>query len=391
MLELMLCSLFTLLPDYLYRRYGQGKRFGREITFYSFWYEFRYGLTTCLMLTIALITTIFYFHPSTTSVTAYFRTVPILPETNGRVAEVFVGFTGDVEKGAPIFRLDSTKQEAALEVANKQIAEVDASFVMAKADIAAAEGQIQQAKGAYEQAVEELQTKEELYKRNPDVVATREIERLRNVVEGRQGGVVAADAAKQAAETKLSTLLPAQKASAEAAREQAQVDLSKTVVYAGVTGRVEQFILRVGDVVNPLMRPAGILVPAGAGPRKSDCWLQSDRSAGDESRHDGGSHLHLQAVDDHSHGGHAGAGLRRCRPGPHFGTAYRCPTGHATRHAHRLPSAHVRGRARGRYSRQQLHRQRLHQQSRGAGEARHRHWESGCSCTSSTRSASCTR
>ena len=265
MLELMLCSLFTLLPDYLYRRYGQGKRFGREITFYSFWYEFRYGITTCLMLTVALITTIFYFHPSTTSVTAYFRTVPILPETNGRVAEVFVGFTGDVEKGAPIFRLDSTKQEAALEVANKQIAEVDAAFVMAKADIAAADGQMQQAKGAYEQAVEELQTKEELYKRNPDVVATRELERLRNVVEGRQGGVVAADAARQAAETKLSTLLPAQKASAEAAREQAQVDLSKTVVYAGVSGRVEQFMLRVGDIVNPLMRPAGILLPAGAG------------------------------------------------------------------------------------------------------------------------------
>lgn len=32
-----------------------------------------------------------------------------------------------------------------------------------------------------------------------------------------------------------------------------------------VTGRVEQFVLRVGDVVNPLMRPAGILVPSGAG------------------------------------------------------------------------------------------------------------------------------
>ncbi len=265
MLELMLCSLFTLLPDYLYRRYGQGKRFGREITFYSFWYEFRYGLTSCLMLTIALITTIFYFHPSTTSVTAMFRTVPILPETNGRVAEVFVGFTGDVEKGAPIFRLDDTKQRAALEVANKRIAEVDASLVMAKADIAASEGQIQQAKGAYEQALEELKMKEELYQRNPDVVPRREIERLQNTVEGRQGSVVAADAAKQAAETKLSTLLPAERASAEAALAQAQVDLDKTVVYAGVSGRVEQFILRVGDVVNPLMRPAGILVPAGAG------------------------------------------------------------------------------------------------------------------------------
>ena len=34
---------------------------------------------------------------------------------------------------------------------------------------------------------------------------------------------------------------------------------------AGVDGQVEQFTLRVGDVVNPFMRPAGILIPADAG------------------------------------------------------------------------------------------------------------------------------
>lgn len=265
MLELMLCSLFTLLPDYLYRRYGQGKRFGREITFYSFWYELRYGITTCLMLTVALITAIFYFHPSTTNVTAYFRTIPILPETNGRVAEVFVGFSGHVEKGAPIFKLDSTKPQAALELATRQLAEVDAAMVMAKADIAAAIGQIQQAKGAYEQALEELQTKEELQRRNADVVTQREIERLRNAAESRQGALEATEAGKQAAETKLSTLLPAQRASAEAAQAQAQVELNKMTVYAGVSGHVEQFNLRVGDVVNPLIRPAGILIPSEAG------------------------------------------------------------------------------------------------------------------------------
>jgi multidrug resistance efflux pump len=265
MLELMVCSLFTLLPDYLFRRYWQGKRIGREITFYSVWYELRYGITTCLMLTIALITTVFYFHPSTTNVTALFRTVPILPETNGRVAEVFLGFSADVKEGQPIFRIDDSKQKAAFEVASKRIAEVEASMVAAKADVAAADGQIQQAKGAYEQALEELQMKEELYQRNPDVVPKREIERLRNTVEGRQGGVAAADAAKQAAETKLSTQLPAEKDSAQAALAQAQVELDKTVVRAGVTGRVEQFNLRSGDVVNPLMRPAGILIPSGAG------------------------------------------------------------------------------------------------------------------------------
>ena len=32
MFELMICSLVTILPDYLYRRYVQNKRFGKEIT-----------------------------------------------------------------------------------------------------------------------------------------------------------------------------------------------------------------------------------------------------------------------------------------------------------------------------------------------------------------------
>jgi len=35
---------------------------------------------------------------------------------------------------------------------------------------------------------------------------------------------------------------------------EAQVDLDKTTIRAGVDGRVEQFTLRVGDVVNPVMR-----------------------------------------------------------------------------------------------------------------------------------------
>ncbi|MEY9759130.1 hypothetical protein ABIE73_006525 [Bradyrhizobium yuanmingense] len=61
MLELLICSLVTILPDYLYRRYAQGKRFGKEITFFSVWYELRWGITACLMLTVSLITMIFYF------------------------------------------------------------------------------------------------------------------------------------------------------------------------------------------------------------------------------------------------------------------------------------------------------------------------------------------
>ncbi|WP_262297832.1 HlyD family secretion protein [Microvirga sesbaniae] len=266
MLELLLCSLLTILPDYLYRRYGQGKRLGKEITLFSVWFELRWGIITCLMLTIGLITVIFYNHPSTTNATAFFRTIPILPETNGRVAEIFVdGVSGAVKQGAPIFRLDNSKQEAAAETARRKIAQVDAELAAARTDVAAAEGRIVEARSAYQQAVDELETKQEIYRRNPGAVATRDIERLQVTVQGRQGTIDAATAAREQAETRISTLLPAEKASAEAELAQAQVELDKTVVRAGVNGQVEQFTLRVGDVVNPLMRPAGVLIPEGAG------------------------------------------------------------------------------------------------------------------------------
>jgi len=267
MFELLLCSMLTVFPDYLYRRYVQGKRIGKEITLFSVWFELRWGIVSCIMLTVGLITVIFYYHPTTKHVTYLFRAVPIISETNGRVAEVNVDISQRVEQGAPIFRLDSSQQQAAVETARRRIAEADAAMAVARAELLTADAQIQQAQSAFKQAIDELETKQELNRRGADIVARREIERLQNVVDGRRGGVEAATTAKQSAETKLSTLLPAQKASAEAALAQANVELSKTVIRAGVTGRVEQFALRVGEIVNPFMRPAGVLIPEGAGQR----------------------------------------------------------------------------------------------------------------------------
>ncbi|UZF93772.1 HlyD family secretion protein [Bosea sp. NBC_00550] len=265
MLELLVCSLLTIVPDYLYRRYGQGKRLGKEITFYSVWFELRWGITACLMLTIGLITVIFYNHPSTTNATLFFRTVPIVPETNGRVAEINVGITGTVAKGDPIFRLDSSRQQAALEVARRKIVETEAAITVAKAEILADESKILEARSAYKQALDELETKQELRRRNDDIVARREIERLENLTAGREAALAAVVAAKETAQARITTLLPAEKASAEAALAQAQTDLDRTIVRAGVNGRIEQFTLRVGDVVNPLLRPAGVLIPEEAG------------------------------------------------------------------------------------------------------------------------------
>ena len=71
---------------------------------------------------------------------------------------------------------------------------------------------------------------------------------------------------------------PAEKASAEAALAEAQVDLDKTYIRAGVDGRVEQFLLRPGDIVNPMIRSAGVLIPDGAGRRALSAGLARSKA-----------------------------------------------------------------------------------------------------------------
>jgi multidrug resistance efflux pump len=261
MLELTLCSMLTILPDYLFRRFVQDKRIGREITLFSVWYELRWGITLCLILTVSLITTIFYFHPSTKAATSVFRTVTILPETNGRVAETFVEINQKVEAGQPLFRLDSTSQDAAVESAKRKVAEIDATKVVTQSKLKEADGRITQARGALQQAQDEYDTRVELVRRNPDAIAAREVERAKVRVDTQQGLMDSALASREILVSEIEFQLPAQKDSAEAALYQAQVDLGKTLVVAGTAGIVQQFALRIGDVVNPMLRPAGILVP----------------------------------------------------------------------------------------------------------------------------------
>lgn len=261
MLELLICSLLTVLPDFLYRRFRQGKRIGHEITLFSVWYELRWGITACAVLTVSLITTIFYYHPATTSVASYFRTVTVLPETGGRVAEVLVDNNQQVAAGELLFRLDDASQRAAVETAQRRIAEVEAAQAVAAADLAAADAGILQVTASLEQAKDDLARNLELKERGSSAVRETEIERLENLVARREGELDAAEARKAAVEENIGVLIPAQKASAEAALKQAEAELAKTLVYAGTAGRVEQFELQEGDYVNPILRPAGILVP----------------------------------------------------------------------------------------------------------------------------------
>ena len=142
------CALFCDNPSGLsLPPLRQGKRIGKEITFYSVWFELRWGITACRDPDRGLITVIFYNHPSTTSATLFFRTVPILPESSGRVAEIYVESGALSPKEQPIFRLDSSKQEAAVETARRKITENEARSRWRQPNLKA-EAQIREAEGS---------------------------------------------------------------------------------------------------------------------------------------------------------------------------------------------------------------------------------------------------
>ncbi|TCL09167.1 multidrug resistance efflux pump [Shimia isoporae] len=265
MIEFFLCSLLTILPDFLFRRYRQGKRWGQELTIFTMWYELRWGITSCLILTISLITAIFYYHPSTTNVINYFRAITVMPEALGRVEEVYVRNGDFVKAGDRLFKLDAEKPEAAAATARASILEIDAAIAVAASELDSAEARVDQAEAALEQTKDEFERTNTLFERGSSAVSEREVERLINLMDQREAAVEASEAGLKAVEDKIAVQLPAQRASAEARLKEAETAISKTVVYASVDGHVEQFGLFKGDIVNPFVRPAGVLVPKDSG------------------------------------------------------------------------------------------------------------------------------
>ncbi len=265
MLELVFSALITIVPDYLYRRYKQGKRWGHEITLFNVWYELRWGLTACAILAVTLITVIFYFHPSTRNVSAAFRTVTILSDRAGRVAEVYVANNEDVLAGEAIFRLDTTRQEAAAQTAQRRIEEIEAALGLTATEVASATARVEATEADLAQATSDLERRLELAERNNTVVSEQELERLQTALSGAESQRAAATATLDGAKLRQTTLLPAQLETARAVLSESENEISKSTVFAEVDGTVTQFLLKPGDIVNPILRPAGILVPEVTG------------------------------------------------------------------------------------------------------------------------------
>ena len=315
MLEIILCSLVTILPDYLYRRYRQGKRFGHEITLFSVWFELRFGIIGCLMLTVALITMIFYYHPSTIVGDV------VLPDRPDHARSSRPGRGGPrrTQRARQARRRDFQTRQLQ---AGSRAADGQTQGRRSRCRHAVGAGRCPQGgrrrssrlKSDYQQATDELNTKRELQQRNPGIVPQRDIEKLQVPQAGRQGCARCRERFKTIGDD------PRHRA---ATRRESQ-RRSGAGRSAGRSGQ---------DLYSRRCRRAGRAVRTEAGRyrqsndavgRHSDSgWRRTarprgrvwpDRGSGHEGRNGGRGHLHFQAVDHHSDGGDQRAGLHRGGP-----------------------------------------------------------------------------
>lgn len=285
MFEIILCSLITVLPDYLYRKYRQGKTWGKEINFFSVWYELRWGISSCLLLSLGLFTLIFYYHPSTTNAAPMYRTIAILPETNGRVEHVFVKNHQKVKVGTPLFSMYDESQIAAIEQAKAQVSQVESEFSTAVAQLTVAKSNAIQAESSYNRSKNEYDRKKQLAAKGKNIISESEVQRLADTVAMKEASISAAQANIEAAESLIRDVLPAKRDSAVAALDNAQVTQNKRTIFASVDGELQQFVLQPGDIVNPFIRSAGIIIPtSGFGSGKNAVQAGFNQLAGNVIR-----------------------------------------------------------------------------------------------------------
>ena len=240
MLELLLCSAVTILPDFLYRRFAQGKRLGREITLFSVWYELRWGITLCLILTRLAHHHDLLLPPLDPSAVLVFRTSPSCPRpAAGWRRSTSISISAS-RQGQPLFRLDNTEHRATIETATAADRRGRGHrWRSPKAQLAEAEGKIVQARGTLQQALDEYNIRAELMRRNPNAISQREVERAQVPGRHRAGRSSTRRSPARLPSSRRSTSSSRRRRRAPRRRSsRREVELAKTLVYAGVDGIV---------------------------------------------------------------------------------------------------------------------------------------------------------
>lgn len=233
-------------------------------------------VATQLLLALTGLSLLWYFaadrltpYSSQARVQAF--VVPIAAQVSGQVQQVLVKNNDDVAQGQPLFEIDPSQYQIALQRARSDYDSVLRSVNAASAGVTAAEASLQAAKANRLKAEQDANRQERLYAEDPGAISVRRLEVARATRVQAQSQVKAAEAsliqAKEAAGNsgdKNSQLM-----SARSAIEKAELDLAHTRVLAPSRGLVTDLRTDVGQFVSA-GAPAMTLIAI------HDVWISAD-------------------------------------------------------------------------------------------------------------------
>jgi len=225
-------------------------------------YNVHMALFAWLALAFIVFFTVFYYYPKSYTGFVPFRTVPVVSENGGTVVSIEVDNGSRVKPGQVLFTVSDATEKAAVKTAELKLVEIDKSFASAKAQVDSAKASLDRQKAELQQALEVFKDQDDLRTRRSPAYNER---RFQAAVADRDAGeakVAQAQAELDQANLQLNEVLPAQRASANAALEQAKVELAKTIVHSQVNGVVDQVTLHVGARASQIAtNPAMLIIP----------------------------------------------------------------------------------------------------------------------------------
>lgn len=198
--------------------------------------------------------------------------VQISPDVGGRIVEVLVDENDRVEAGDILFRIDPEPYRIAVAQADAAIAEARLALDRAQTSVATSGVDISTARANVEYARRNLAREQELMARGFNTRAR--VENYQNQVNEAQARLNAALAAQRDARAATGTGGSAAGypaiAAARARREEAQLDLERTIVRAPMSGTISQSErLQVGQMATPGQPMVSLVTGEGA-------WIEAN-------------------------------------------------------------------------------------------------------------------
>ena len=229
------------------------------------------------VLLVILFSLIWYlladrYTPYTSQARVQGYVIGVAPKVAGVVTEVFVRNNQEVEADEPLFQIDTSQYEIALEKARSDLDSAHRQVDAGSATVESARAALRSAEANEVKARKDLNRLTRLREQDPGTISVRRLEQSQASLDSAVARVAKAESDIQAAIEKMGGEDEADNAilkSARAAVEKAQLDLSNTLVRASAAGRVTDLQTDVGLY-------AGTGAPVLTLISVSDVWINAE-------------------------------------------------------------------------------------------------------------------